>query len=388
MAELREMMTVKRNDGRKQLEEAVEEAGKNPFKKEIQRAPIPSKCSLPAFTSIFDGSACAIQHVKAYSRCLLQWENYDAVMCKYFSASLVGEDLKWFEGLPVESIGSFHHLQNIFLGQYISNNLSRPGIETAFGLRRRTNESLRHPTTCWRTMCSEMGKRVDERHLILAFINALFATDLLYTQIFRVKRTITMSELREFQEEYIALEEKQRDMKSLPVAVTDSKGGNTSLLPRLTNAVASTSQRNQGRSNAEMEQKLVAMGSADHAEFEKEYKDRRLQKYGNNDIAQPVNSTGHQTNYKKKAGRIVWEQVNLPKLNITVDKVWETALLMDDIPEPHNAGKETPPGRRSKDYCVYHRFHGHTTSNCRIVRKIILRMIEQGKLDHFLLNQT
>ncbi|XP_026430921.1 uncharacterized protein LOC113328042 [Papaver somniferum] len=287
-------MTAKRIDGRRQQEEAVKEAGKTPFIKEIQRAPIPPKCSLPAFTSIFDGSACAIQHVKAYSRCSLQWENYDAVMCKYFAASLAGEALKWFEGLPVESIGSFHHLQNIFLGQYISNNLSRPGIETAFGLRRRTNESLRHLTARWRTMCSEMGRRVDERHLILTFINALFATDLLYTQIFRVKYTITMSELREFQEEYISLEEKQRDMKSYPVAISDSKGRNTSLLPRLTNAVASTSQRNQGRSNAEMEQKLVAMGSADQAEFEKEYRNKQLQKYGSNDTVQPGNSTGHQ----------------------------------------------------------------------------------------------
>ncbi|XP_026416040.1 uncharacterized protein LOC113311414 [Papaver somniferum] len=187
-------------------------------------------------------------------------------------------------------------------------------------------------------MCSEMGRRVDERHLILAFINSLFATDLLYTQIFRVKDTIIMSELREFQEEYIALEEKQRDMESYPVAISDSKGGNTSLLPRLTNAVASTSQRYQGKSNAVMEQKLVAMGNADQAEFEKEYKDKQLQKYGSNDTVQP--------------------------------------------------GEEPPPRRMSKEFCVYHRFHGHTTSNCRNVRKIILRIIEQGKLDHFLLNET
>ncbi|XP_026460988.1 uncharacterized protein LOC113362468 [Papaver somniferum] len=259
MAELREMMTAKINDGRRQLDEAVEEAGKTPFTKQIQRAVIPSKCSLPTFTSIFDGSACAIQHVKAYTRSLLQWENNDAVMSKYFATSLAGESLKWFEGLPIESIGSFHHLQDIFLGQYINNNMSRPGIETAFRLRRRTNGSLRHLTTRWRTMCSEMGRRLDERHLILAFINALFATDLLYTQIFRIKDTITMSELREFQEEYIALEEKQRDMKSYPVAIPDAKGGNASLLPILANAVASTSQGNQGRNITEMEQKLIAM---------------------------------------------------------------------------------------------------------------------------------
>ncbi|XP_026378295.1 uncharacterized protein LOC113272708 [Papaver somniferum] len=302
-------------------------------------------------------------------------------MCKYFAASLAGEALKWFEGLSVESIGSFHHLINVFLGQYISNNLSRPRIETTFGLRRRINESLRHLTTRWRTMCSEMGKRVDERHLIIAFINALFATNLLYTQIFRIKDTITISELREFQEEYITLEEKQRDMESYPVTISDSKGGNTSLLPRLTNAVASTSQGNQERNNAEMEQKMVAMGSADQAEFDKEYRNKQLQNRGGTDTIQPGSSAGQQTHYNKKNGRMVWEQINLPKLNTTVDKVWEAALLMDDIPEPHNVGEEPPPGRRSKEFCIYHRFHGHTTSNCRNVRNIILRMAKIVILD-------
>ncbi|XP_026428162.1 uncharacterized protein LOC113324039 [Papaver somniferum] len=306
MAELREMMTTRRNGGKRKLEEAVEEAGKTPFTRQIQRVEIPSKCILPVFTSIFDGSACAIQHVKAYTRSLLQWENNDAVMCKYFAASLAGEDLKWFEGLAVESIGSFHHLQNVFLGQYISNNMSRPGIETTFRLRRRTNETLRHLTTRWRTMFCEMGRRVDERHLILAFINALFPTDLLYTQIFRIKDTITMSELREFQEEYIALEEKQRDMDSYPVAIPDAKGRNASLLPRLTNTVASTSQGNQGRNVAKMEQKLVAKGSADQAEFENQHQNRG------------------------------------------VDKIWEASILMKDIPEPHNAGDEPPPAQPKK----------------------------------------
>ncbi|XP_026458841.1 uncharacterized protein LOC113359416 [Papaver somniferum] len=85
--------------------------------------------------------------------------------------------------------------------------------------------------------------------------------DLLYTQIFRTKDTITMAELREFQEEYIALEEKQREMESYPVAITNENEGNASLLPRKTNVVASTSQGSKGKKVMEEGQKLVAMGS-------------------------------------------------------------------------------------------------------------------------------
>lgn len=86
-----------------------------------------------------------------------------------------------------------------------------------------------------------MAGRVDERNLILAFINALFPTDLLYTQIFKIKGSITMEELHEYQEEYIALEEKKRESESYPVAISNEKQGNVSLLPRLANAVLSTS---------------------------------------------------------------------------------------------------------------------------------------------------
>ncbi|XP_026384547.1 uncharacterized protein LOC113280108 [Papaver somniferum] len=191
-------MTAQRDGGRRQLDEAIEEAGKTPFARQIQLAEVPSKCTLPVFTDIFDESTCAVKHIRAYSRSLLQWKENDAVLCKYFPASLTGEALQWFEGFPIGTIRSFHHLQNIFLGKYISNNMLRPGIEKVFSLRRRINESLRSLITRWRSMCSEMAGRVDERNLILAFINTLFPTDLLYMQIFRTKDTINMAELREF----------------------------------------------------------------------------------------------------------------------------------------------------------------------------------------------
>ncbi|XP_026452217.1 uncharacterized protein LOC113352633 [Papaver somniferum] len=264
--EMREMMTTRREGGRIQLDEEIEEAGKTPFARQIQMAGIPPKCNLPAFTNIFDGTTCAIQHIKAYVRTLLQWEDHDAFLYKYFPASLSREALKWFEGLPTGTIRSFNHLQSIFLGEYINNNVLRPGIEQAFGLQRRTNEDLRSLTTRWRTMCSEMAGRVDERNLILALINALFATDFLYTQIFRIKETISMTELREYREEYIALEQKQKEIESYPVTNTSTKAGNASLLPKITNTVESTSQGRYKKEINEDQQKMVAtdQGKLDH----------------------------------------------------------------------------------------------------------------------------
>ncbi|XP_026441506.1 trichohyalin-like [Papaver somniferum] len=134
---------------------------------------------------------------------MMIWENYDAMMCKYFAASLAGEALKWFEGLPVESIGSFS-----------------------------------------------------------SFTKCLF-------------------------------------------------GAGT-----------------QGRNNAEMEQKLVAMGSTDQAEFEtSNFKIMEVHIQFNQEALQDIKHI-----ITRKLKRIVWEQINFSKLNNTVDKVWEAALLMDDIP--------------------------------------------------------
>ncbi|XP_026437512.1 uncharacterized protein LOC113335710 [Papaver somniferum] len=77
----------------------------------------------------------------------------------------------------------------------------------------------------------------------------------------------------------------------------------------------------------------------------------------------------------------------MPYLNATIEKIWETITFMEEIPAPPNAGNEPPPGRRNREFCAYHRFHGHTTNNCRDIKKVILRMIDQGKLDHFLVHQ-
>lgn len=77
-----------------------------------------------------------------------------------------------------------------------------------------------------------------------------------------------MTELRELQEEYIALEERQNEMESYPVANTSSQAAKSSLLPKLINTVASTSQGQQEKVTGNNQPKLVAMGSRDQEEHE------------------------------------------------------------------------------------------------------------------------
>ncbi|XP_026377862.1 uncharacterized protein LOC113272193 [Papaver somniferum] len=79
-----------------------------------------------------------------------------------------------------------------------------------------------------------------------------------------------------------------------------------------------------------------------------------------------------------------WTELKLPELNTTLEKVWEEVILTEEISAPPNLGREPVPGSKSHEFCRYHRFHGHHTNSCRSVRKIIHRLIKQGKLAHYI----
>ncbi|XP_026384113.1 uncharacterized protein LOC113279652 [Papaver somniferum] len=338
--ELRDMRTLinnSRRGNRVQIAEAIEVAYKYPFTYEIMYEDIPEKCVLPTLPSIFSGSESAVQHLKQYTLSMMQCGRNDAVLCRYFPASLAGEALAWFDGLPKRSISSFKDLQRIFLSTYITNNMLRPGIETLFNLRRRPTESLQGLVMRWRTVCSELAGRVDEKNFILAFVNALIPTDLLYTQIFIIRNSLTMNGLREYQEEYIALEEKQRQVSK--VARIPAKEGNSRLLLRIVHVVENDSKHEKGEPS--------------------------------------------RINRRSRMDRST-KDLKLPRLNTTVEKVWEAIVLTEEIPPPPNLGREPPLRTRSHDLCKYHCFHGNHTKDRRNIRRIILRLIEQGKLAHFL----
>ncbi|XP_026430820.1 uncharacterized protein LOC113327920 [Papaver somniferum] len=89
---------------------------------------------------------------------------------------------------------------------------------------------------------------------------------------------------------------------------------------------------------------------------------------------------------KTESNALSWTELKLPNLNTTIERIWEEVILTEEIPVPPNMGKEPQLGR-NHDFCRYHRFRGHHTNNCRNVRRVILRLIEQGKLAHYLEDQ-
>ncbi|XP_026438996.1 uncharacterized protein LOC113337549 [Papaver somniferum] len=136
------MKNNNKQGGKMKLAEAIEEAERSPFSREILQAPILAKCALPTFSSIFDGTGSTVQHMKAYNLTLMSWAQHQAVLCKYFPSSLTGEASLWFDNLCEGSVTSFAQMQRFFLGNYITSNRAKAGIEHAFNLKKAHGEIL------------------------------------------------------------------------------------------------------------------------------------------------------------------------------------------------------------------------------------------------------
>ncbi|XP_026377745.1 uncharacterized protein LOC113272051 [Papaver somniferum] len=142
-----------------------------------------------------------------YSMSLLQWKNYNVVMCKFFPASLEGEAKNWFYTLPDESIESYGSLVETFLETYMHNIISRPRVNKLFTLARRFREPLRSLKDMWRKLCTDIGKvPVDQQ--IFGFENSLEKSDPIWIEMY-TENPQTLREMRKMQEHYIALQEIQ-----------------------------------------------------------------------------------------------------------------------------------------------------------------------------------
>ncbi|XP_026408984.1 uncharacterized protein LOC113304138 [Papaver somniferum] len=312
---MRTLINNSRRGSKVQLAEAVEEADKSPFTYEIMYADIPAKCVLPTVPSIFSGSESVVHHLKQYTLSLMQWGRNDMVLCRYFPASLAGEALAWFDGLPERSISSFKDLQRIFLTTYITNNMLRPGIETLFNLRRIPTESLRGLVTRWRTVCSELAWRVDEKNFILAFVNALIPTDLL-------------------------------------------------LLTRTVHVVENDSKHEKGEPSTPFLAKLVAVTSGDQEWINQQrYKESRRRNYeprSYNTGYQQRNNQGPRFG-ERRPNAPDFEDLKLPRLNMTVEKGKLAHFVEGYVPPP------PPPLRDNQQIYRIEIDRGTQKPNCKTI---------------------
>ncbi|XP_026416941.1 uncharacterized protein LOC113312406 [Papaver somniferum] len=267
---------------------------------------------------------------------LLQWKNYDVVMCKFFPASLEGEAKNWFYTLPDESIGNYGVLVETFLETYMHNRIFCPKVNKIFTLARRFREPLRSLTDRWRKMCADIGKvPVDQQ--IFGFENSLGKSEPIWIAMYTEKPQ-TLREIRKMQEHYIALEEIQEWVQDRGVQEVSA-------------AVEPVPQEDPKR--PEKRSMAPQQGSGKKEWVEKGKKPRH-------------------------------EPRTYTPLNAPLEEIFKEVEKRNDIRYPKTRGIQFDETRNHSEFCHYHQYRGHSTNNCREVKDIVQHLIRDGYLRHFI----
>ncbi|XP_026428287.1 uncharacterized protein LOC113324178 [Papaver somniferum] len=132
----------------------MREANITPLTQHLVKALIPQKCLVPSF-ECYDGSSDPAAHLRY---CILaRWDKNDAVLCIYFPSNLKGSALSWFHNLPPNSIDSYSHLTEKFLGMYMYNKAINAGMDKLFSLAIAYKEKIREYTDRWHKIFQAIG---------------------------------------------------------------------------------------------------------------------------------------------------------------------------------------------------------------------------------------
>ncbi|XP_026378776.1 uncharacterized protein LOC113273240 [Papaver somniferum] len=248
-----------------------------------------------------------------YCMSLLQWKNYDVVMCKFFPASLEGEAKNWFYTLPDESIGNYGFLVETFLETYMHNNIALTRVNKLFTLARRFGEPLRSLTDRWKKMCIDIRKvPVDQQ--IFGFENSLGKSDPIWIAMY-TENPQTLREMRKMQEHYIALEEIQEGAQDRGVQEVSAP------VP-------------QGDPKRSKKRPIALQQVSDKKEWVEK---------GNKPRHEP--------------------RTYMP-LNAPLKEIFKEVEKRSDIRYPKTRGIQFDETINHPEFCHYHQYRGHSTKNC------------------------
>ena len=103
-----------------------------------------------------------VEHVSHFSQRMAVHSKDEALMCKVFPSSLEPVAMRWFDGLRVDSIGSFKELTRIFGSHFITcTRVSRP-IDSLLSLSMREGETLKTYSNRYWEMFNEIDGDFDD----------------------------------------------------------------------------------------------------------------------------------------------------------------------------------------------------------------------------------
>ncbi|XP_019179508.1 PREDICTED: uncharacterized protein LOC109174703 [Ipomoea nil] len=318
-----------------------------PFTRRIIREPIPSTFKPPSITR-FDGRGDPQEHIMAYQATMMLMGSSEAMMCRAFFSTLIGQAQRWFTSLKGGTVDSFHDLAVKFITHFMRGRKIRKHFTHLTTVKQGVGESLTDFLARWRAEEANV-ENIDDKSGVVMFVDALRAGDL-YKSL-RCKTPDTYAALMAKADRYAEAEEANR-----------LKGREEEIPGKRSRPTEEPVRPGKRGANPAAERAIGGRG-ADAGEGTMTYR------------APPP--------WAPRPPMRSLPTAPLTPINARPSEVLVYAEQCQMVKFPEPRAPSIPAEGRGR-YCRFHRRPGHNTDECQAWRKEIEALIQSGHLGNFI----
>ncbi|XP_062073353.1 uncharacterized protein LOC133777679 [Humulus lupulus] len=300
---------------------------RSPFAEWIQNKPKPRDFVIPPLPT-FNGKGDPLNHLFQLQQKMALEANNEAIQCKVFSTTFSGPALLWFRQLKPNSVNSFRDLRIVFLQQYNANREAPRTMAHLYQIEQGKNE---HPKSYLQRFIDLVHQIHDVEPVTAAnlFVKSLQVGSLLHENL-TMTPPYDMTEIQIRAEGVFRVLEFQERAQKKSALISTPPANNPPPPPT----------RDDKRKRQE----------TDHMKGGKRPKSNRdPPRYPSFEYTVP-----QEVIYEENKDRLIWR-------------------------EPYKI--TTPPERRDKNkFCLFHKDHGHTISECHNLHNQIQALMRSGRL--------
>ncbi|XP_059668903.1 uncharacterized protein LOC132313992 [Cornus florida] len=301
---------------------------KTPFTNDVYLVERSKKFTMPSFT-LFDGTRDPSRHLDHYAQKMALDYRNDPWICRVFPTSLTRAALEWFRNRPHKSIPDYVTLYTMFRAQYCRNKKQKKSITSLFTVRQKKGETLQDFLSRFNMEASEIADyhpaTAIETFKLVMIKGTKFHTSLVKYSPLDIQTLNAKAQI------YIRLEENIAHRAQHATLVTVENKPRE----RIPNSKIQKSQR------------------------------------ASTPIAQAP----------EKRQRI---KEGFTPLRTTLARLFQENKMKFTTPQPI---KQPLEQRDKSKHCTYHRDYGHSTSDCRFLRRQVENMIARGELADYLITK-
>ncbi|XP_021716778.1 uncharacterized protein LOC110684647 [Chenopodium quinoa] len=281
-------------------------------------------------TCRYDGRGDPSRYITSYEGHMILYTNSDVVWCKVFPTTLTGAAANWFNNLGNGTIDSFEKLTEMFVGQYISNNVRQRTSGELMAVEQRPDDPLRDYIRRLNNEANTIPK-LQQEIVVMALMNGL--NDSEFKRYLTRKIFPTLAVAFNKAHDYIKSEEL---MKTSNKNVSARKG----------------QYQAEGAASGSVRPRAPASGRGGNRQETRAA--RPPMRYSSYTPLNTLRASIYSVNQNREG--------------------WVRPIPMKAKP------------RDSKKYCMFHRDMGHYTEECTQLKDNIEELIRKGHLTQYRLN--